>query len=378
MLRQSVKDCLVKIAELDGEVRAWVEVAPRAAPENGPLRGIPFGAKDIYETAGMATEYGSPLFAGRKGKRDAPLIEHLAGRGAILLGKTQTAAFAYLDPAATRNPRDLARTPGGSSSGSAAAVAARMAPFALGTQTQGSVIRPAAFCGVAGFKPTHGRLPLDGVLGFAPSLDTAGLFTETAADMKLLWRLAGWEERQAAPPSRAAWFAEYPPPHALALLRRAGWQVDEIASPEGFAGLLPAARTINDYEGARQHRELWERYGERIGSKLAETIRHGLGIPREQYLGALECVKIGKQKMAELFGQYPVVLTPAAPGPAPLGLSSTGDSRMNAPWTALGVPALTVPLPEPGPPLGLQMTAAWSGEDLLLAAAVEVEACFAR
>src|SRR5262245_32642130 len=184
--------CRTCIAEREPEVRAWVDVSPQESPGGGPLRGIPFGAKDIYETLGLATEFGSAIYAGRKGQTDAALVTKLREAGAILLGKTQTTAFASFDPGPTRNPRDLRHTPGGSSSGSAAAVAAGMVPFALGSQTQGSVLRPASFCGVVGFKPTYGLLSLDGVLPFAPSLDTAGLFTQTAADMHLLWDRMGF------------------------------------------------------------------------------------------------------------------------------------------------------------------------------------------
>ena len=370
--------CLRRIAARDSRVRAWVEVSPRLPAAAGPLRGIPFGAKDIFETRGMATEYGSPLFAGRKGAADAALVAHLCGRGAVLLGKTATAAFAYFDPPATRNPRDPRRTPGGSSSGSAAAVAAGMVPFALGTQTQGSVLRPAAFCGIAGFKPTFALLPLDGVLPFAPSLDTAGLFTETAADMRLLWTLAGWGMEVPPPPRRAAWLAEHEPPAALGLLRAAGWRVDSIAPPPEFGALAGAVATINDYEGARTHRALWERHGEAVGAKLAALVASGLRIPEERYAAARHSVTIGKRKMSELFQEYPMLLSPAAPGPAPLGLASTGDPRFNAPWTGLGVPAVSIPLPGVFPPEGLQIAAAAGADDLLLAAAVEVESCFAR
>ena len=153
---QLLEICLARIAEREPKIQAWVQVAPQPATCAGPLAGIPFGAKDIYETQGLITAYGSPLYAGRIGSADAALVAQLRGLGAVLLGKTQTTAFAYFDPAPTRNPRDLTRTPGGSSSGSAAAVAAGMVPFALGSQTQGSVLRPASFCGVAGFKPTRG------------------------------------------------------------------------------------------------------------------------------------------------------------------------------------------------------------------------------
>src|SRR5579864_4156977 len=190
--------CLERIKARDEQLRAWVQVSPQPALGKGDLLGIPFGAKDIYETRDLATEYGSPIYAGRKGSTDAALVTDLRRRGAILLGKTQTTAFAYFDPAPTRNPHDPARTPGGSSSGSAVAVAAGMVPFALGTQTLGSILRPASFCGVVGFKPSAGSLSLDGVLPFAPSLDTAGLFTQTADDMQLLWTLMG-HAKAAAP-----------------------------------------------------------------------------------------------------------------------------------------------------------------------------------
>jgi Asp-tRNA(Asn)/Glu-tRNA(Gln) amidotransferase A subunit family amidase len=368
--------CLRRIAEADPDVRAWVAVDPREPPGEGPLRGIPFGAKDVFETVGMATEYGSPLFAGRRGASDAALVAHLCGRGAVLLGKTSTAAFAYFDPPATRNPRDLARTPGGSSSGSAAAVAAGMVPFALGTQTQGSVLRPAAFCGIAGFKPTFGLLPFEGALPFAPSLDTAGLFTETAADMQVLWERGGWGRTTAPPPAAAAWLNDYPAPPALALLRAAGWRVDELPSPTHFPDLAAAVAVMNAYEGARTCRGLWERHGDAVGQKLAALVAEGIRMPEERYLAARECVKIGKQEMSQMFRQYPVVLSPAAPGCAPRGLASTGDPRMNAPWTGLGVPAITVPLPGANPPLGLQIAAEAGHDDLLLAAAVQVESCF--
>src|SRR5207247_1227659 len=167
--------CRKRIDEREPELRAWVDVSPRDATGSGPLLGIPFGVKDIYETRGLVTEFGSLIYAGRKGQTDAALVTRLRDSGAILMGKTQTTAFASFDPSPTRNPHDLRHTPGGSSSGSAAAVAAGMVPFALGSQTQGSVLRPASYCGVVGFKPTHGLLSLAGVMPFAPSLDTAGL-----------------------------------------------------------------------------------------------------------------------------------------------------------------------------------------------------------
>jgi len=185
--RDLLEICLRRIAASEPDLRAWVEVSPQAPLADGLLNGIPFGVKDIFETRGLATEYGSPLYAGRKGASDAHVVSGLRRTGAVLLGKTRTTAFASFDPAATRNPRFPGHTPGGSSSGSAAAVAAGMVPFALGTQTLGSVLRPASFCGICGFKPSFGLLSCEGVLPFAPSLDTVGLFTTTAAGMAELW-----------------------------------------------------------------------------------------------------------------------------------------------------------------------------------------------
>src|ERR1044071_2227981 len=178
-----VRACLDRIRQMDGAIQAWVQVKPQPPTGEGPLSGIPFGMKDIVETKGLATEYGSPIYKGRIGTDDAAIVRLLRSRGGVLLGKTHTTAFAYRTPPPTHNPRTLAHTPGGSSSGSAAAVAAGMVPFAVGTQTGGSVLRPASFCGVTGFKPTYGWMSTEGVLQFAKSLDTLGFFTATAADM---------------------------------------------------------------------------------------------------------------------------------------------------------------------------------------------------
>ena len=210
------------------------------------------------------------------------MVGGLRRTGAVLLGKTRTTAFASFDPAPTRNPRLPGHTPGGSSSGSAAAVAAGMVPFALGTQTLGSVLRPASFCGVCGFKPSFGLLPFEGVMPFAPSLDTVGFFTATAADMAELWS-RGFGGRFDADLHRAAWMrvpAEEPMQQALAAaverLRARGVSIDEIDPPDGWARLQSAARTINQYEGARSQRARFEEFGDRIGEKLAALVRAGL------------------------------------------------------------------------------------------------------
>src|ERR1700693_5614322 len=189
--KRGLELCLQRIRELEPSIHAWVTVQPERPTADGPLSEIPFGAKDIVETQNMATEYGSPLYKGRIGSADAAIIREMRSRGAVLLGKTVTTAFAYRTPGPTRNPRNLEHTPGGSSSGSAAAVAAGMVPFTIGGQTRGSMIRPASFCGVTGFKPTYDLLPTEGMLPFAKSLDTLGLYTHTPADMIALWKAMG-------------------------------------------------------------------------------------------------------------------------------------------------------------------------------------------
>jgi Asp-tRNA(Asn)/Glu-tRNA(Gln) amidotransferase A subunit family amidase len=334
--------------------------------------------KDIIETAGMATEYGSPLFKGRKGTKDAAIVSLFCGLDAALFGKTHTTAFAFYDPAPTRNPNAPGRTPGGSSSGSAAAVAAQMVAFAIGSQTQGSVIRPASFCGVCGFKPTYGVLPLDGVLPFAPTLDTLGLFTETPRDMQLLWCAMGHVTNEtqllrAAIPT-SGFDADEPMAQALASaakqLSAKGWQIETVDLPEPFLKAGAAVVVINRYEGARTHEARWREHGPAVGAKLAALIEHGLATPEEEYRAALATLIAARESMEMFFEKRPLVLTPAAPGHAPLGYESTGDPRMNSPWTGIGVPALTIPMPTDGPPLGLQITAAQGRESGLLAAAV--------
>jgi Asp-tRNA(Asn)/Glu-tRNA(Gln) amidotransferase A subunit family amidase len=371
--------CLRRIAERDPEVLAWAAIAGRPRLAGGPLMGLPYGAKDIFETRDFPTAYGSPLYAGRRSTHDALLVEDLSAAGAVLLGKTHTAAFASFDPAPTRNPRFPGHTPGGSSAGSAAAVAAGMAPFAIGTQTLGSILRPASYCGVCGFKPSYGLIPIGGALPFAPSLDTVGFFTETADDMLCLWT-RGFGGVQEAHLERAARFrvsAERPMEQAVQqtveALRASGVKVLDMDPPDGWTGLLAAARTINAYEGARSHADRYREFGERIGTRLAALVREGLAIPAGDYEAALAHVELMRGVVSQIFWEYPAILTPAAAGPAPEGLASTGDPAHNAPWTALGLPTIAVPLPSGGAPLGLQMAAAWGRDDALVSVAAEAE-----
>jgi len=376
----ALQQCLDRIREMDPSIHAWVQVSPQKPTGDGKLAGIPFGAKDIIETRGLATEYGSAIYKGRIGTKDAAIITEMRQRGAILLGKTVTTPFAYFTPGPTRNPRDLEHTPGGSSSGSAAAVAAGMVPFTIGEQTVGSVLRPASYCGVTGFKASYGLLSMDGVFPLAKSLDTLGFFTHTPADMLLLWEALGHPTGRAeelvlgAPesvpdvePAMQAAFRD-----ALTALRSAGVSILSVDIAGLLAKVAEDAKTVLFYEGARFHKQRYSEYGMRLES-LADLVREGMEIPEARYGEAERNIAESKGRMAEVYKSTPVILVPAATGPAPLGLSSTGDGRMNRPWTALGTPAISIPLPVPsGLPLGLQLTAENGQDARLLQTAVRV------
>jgi len=376
---ETVERCLRRIAELDGEIHAWAHVAPQPATDVGALNGIPFGAKDIFETRALPTEYGSPLYAGRQGQSEAAVIADLRAQGAILLGKTHTAAFASFDAGPTRNPRLPGHTPGGSSSGSAAAVAAGMVPFALGTQTLGSVLRPASYCGVCGFKPSFGLIPTEGVLPFAPSLDTIGFFTATVDDMYFLWSrgFGGSSTVALRDLARLRIPAEAPMAEAIEdatrRLRAAGIRVEDLDPPEGWNALVEAAYLINTYEGARTHERRYRDFGERLGPRLADLVRRGLSLPAAEYQAARERVAQMRSQISRIFWEFPAILSPAATGPAPEGLESTGDPANNAAWTAIGVPAISVPLAGYDVPMGLQLTGAWGRDDAVVVVAAEAE-----
>src|ERR1700674_2716941 len=270
--KRAVEICLQRIRELEPSIHAWVQVQPERPTADGPLSEIPFGAKDIIETKGMATEYGSPIYRGRLGTEDAAIIREMRSRGAILLGKTVTTAFAYRTPGPTRNPRNLDHTPGGSSSGSAAAVAAGMVPFTVGEQTRGSMIRPASYCGVTGFKPTHDLLPMEGVMQISKSLDTLGLFTHTPADMLELWKAMGHDEGHEeefafgvpdpvpdCDPEMANAFRQ-----SVDLLRRSGVAIKTVDIADLLKKLDAANDTIMFYEGARAEEFRLKEFGDKL------------------------------------------------------------------------------------------------------------------
>jgi Asp-tRNA(Asn)/Glu-tRNA(Gln) amidotransferase A subunit family amidase len=381
MLTQPLDECLDRIRARDGDVRAWVQVDPQPATGEGPLDGVPFGAKDIIETRGLRTELGSPLYAGRISTEDASIVRELRSRGALLIGKAATAAFAWKTPAATRNPRNVAHTPGGSSSGSAAAVAAGMVPLALGTQTLGSILRPASYCGVVGFKPTFGLLSLEGVLPCARSLDTLGFFTTNVADMQTVWGGLGYATAAATvatcvrpdplPPVEPAMAAAFE--RAVAAIGASGIAVRPLDFAAVLTDLVVAARMVMAYEAAAVHAERYDQHGDRL-LDLADLVREGRRLTLDDYDVARRVISRGRARINELYREAPIVLVPAATGPAPLGLGSTGDPAMNAPWTAVGVPAISVPMPvADGLPLGLQLTAARGHDAPLLAAAAQIE-----
>jgi Asp-tRNA(Asn)/Glu-tRNA(Gln) amidotransferase A subunit family amidase len=378
---RALQPCLDRIRAVDSSIHAWVQVLPQKPPRNGILSGIPFGVKDIIETKGLSTEYGSPIYKGRIGTADAAIVRALRHLGAILLGKTQTTAFAYRTPAPTRNPRNLEHTPGGSSSGSAAAVAAGMVPVALGTQTRGSVLRPASYCGVTGFKASFGLLPMEGVLPFAKSLDTLGFFTHTPADMLALWEALGHSVGTSEdfalgvpdpmPEVEAPMAAAFQ--KALARFRSAGISIRSIDIAGMLARVDDASNTVMFYEAARFHEERYREHGSRLAD-LADVVREGLQISLSRYDEARQYIAACKADLAGIYKAAPVIVVPAATGPAPFGLASTGDARMNAPWTALGTPAISIPMPvQDGLPLGLQLTADHGEDARLICAAVRLQ-----
>jgi len=383
---------LSRIRNHEGEVQAWVAVdesrataladacdAARAARRPlGPLHGIPVGVKDIFDTADLATQMGSEIFAGHRPGRNAEVIERLIAAGGYVLGKTVTTEFAFMHPGKTRNPWDSEHTPGGSSSGSAAAVAAGFVPVAIGTQTNGSVIRPAAFCGVVGYKPTAGAIPYAGALHFSPTLDQVGIFARSVSDAAMFadcvadgalvsGRRAvdrpriGYLKRfpwNQAEPEATAWFER-----ALDHLAAAGARVEELSLPPEMSRADVTLRTIMLYEAARQHAACQAQHRTQMSPTLNAALDEGRALADDVYRAALN-QRLRAQDMARaLFAGFDAVATLPAPGPAPRRLDVTGDPSFCTLWSLLGFPAITVPTAlANGLPLGIQF-AALAGED---------------
>ncbi len=394
-----VQDCLERIRALEPKVQAWqfldeehALAQARACDERkrggepvGPLHGVPVGVKDIIDTADMPTENGTALHEGRTPRDDAAVVRMLRAAGAVILGKTVTTECAYFNPGKTRNPLNPEHTPGGSSSGSAAAVGAGMVPLTLGSQTAGSVIRPAAFCGAYGFKPTHGLIPRTGVLALSRTLDHVGLFARSIDDLALLLeQLQGYDERdpdtrpRARIPFRSVAGEEPPLEPMFAFVKTPHWERMDSDAKEAYAELREALgkhveevqvfvsgnepwdwhRIIMEAEMAANLEPLWSEGAEKLSDKLRALLERGKETRALDYQRALRRIAPTVEGFDELFMQrYDAIITPPALGTAPKGLASTGDPAFCSVWTLLGMPAITLPLMqgENGLPLGVQL-----------------------
>jgi len=392
-----VRDCVARIAERDEVVRAWTNfdagrVLAQArvldrAPPRGPLHGVPIGVKDIIDTFDMPTEMGSPIYRGYRPPADAACVALLRRAGAVILGKTATCELAGMAPAATTNPHNSAYTPGGSSSGSAAAVADHMVPAALGTQTGGSVLRPSSFCGIFGYKPTYNTFNKAGVKPAAESIDTIGWLARSIDDIELLsavlcmqtprlprqldrapriglcrteiWDMARDETKSAVE-------------GAAAKLGHAGATVRDVELPGAFAGMQHIARgTINHYERAACMAFEWDHHRAALSPQMRSYIESGQKTSREEYVAAWRRVDECRALLPTVFDDLDVLLVPCVLGEAPKGLAATGDPSMQAMWTALHAPAMTLPTHRGSNnlPVGIQLVAQRYDDDRLFACA---------
>jgi Asp-tRNA(Asn)/Glu-tRNA(Gln) amidotransferase A subunit family amidase len=398
--RAVIDRCADAIAKRDAEVGAFVALAIEAARERAdqlatlPLRGLPIGVKDIYDTADLPTQYGSAIYAGHRPKADAAMVALIRRAGGVVIGKTVTTEFAGLQPAGTRNPHNLAHTPGGSSSGSAAAVAAGMVPIALGSQTGGSVIRPAAYCGVVGFKPSFRLLPTIGMKCFSWSLDTVGLFaagvadaafaaalisgrdlridsTEPAAPRIALVRTRSWPEASASMQDAIA--------RAARAAEAAGAKITEVELPPIFETATQAHGTIQDHEAYQALADEIDRHRDRLGPILREQLDKAAAITPAAYDDARRLARQARRAFVDFMEGIDVLLTPSAPGAAPHGLSSTGRPTFNRLWTLLGTPCVNIPglYDSAGLPLGVQIVGRFARDRLALEAAAFLQRALA-
>ena len=360
---------------------------PAARP---PLFGVPIGVKDIFHVDGFETRAGSRLPVDELGGPQSAAVTTLEAAGAIVLGKTVTTEFAYFAPGPTRNPHDPERTPGGSSSGSAAAVAAGLCPLALGTQTIGSIGRPASYCGIVGFKPTYDRVSAEGVIPLAPSLDHIGCFTRDARGAQLAAGLLcrGWRPERTDGRRPVLGIPEGPYlTHASAgalagfhdctdALHRAGYEVRGVPAFTDFEAVDARHRLLVAAEAARVHGDWYRRHGELYAAKTVELLERGLPVGDAELAELLAGRGRLRAELEDAMTEHGVDLwlSPAAPGPAPKGIDSTGDPVMNLPWTYAGVPTVSLPAWETdGMPMGLQVAARFGADEELLAWSVELE-----
>ncbi len=396
---QLTEACLARVTAREPDVRAWVHIHADevlaqarlcdAEPRRSALHGIPVGIKDIIDVAGMPAEYGSPIYAGHRAHADAACVAALRNAGAIIMGKTVTTEFAMRHPNKTRNPLNLAHTPGGSSSGSAAGVADFMMPLGLGTQTGGSVLRPSSYCGVVGFKPTFCVINRVGVKPNSESLDTVGLIARSVADIAMSLPVA----TECAAPGTSAitqpriafcrtpqWPAAEPATMttieaAAATLARAGAIITEFQLPPAFDALTAAHSVINDYEAYRALSHELRTAPEKLSASLQPRIPRWAERTLADYARAQQAVADCRRLLRDIFKDFDALMVPSAPGEAPLTLNSTGEATFNAIWTALHVPAITLPAGKgpAGLPVGVQLVGAYGADYALLACAAWAE-----
>lgn len=371
-----------RIEEVEQHVQAWETLDVSRAldearacdlgPRRGILHGIPIGVKDIIDVAGLPTRCGSPIYSSNLATADAACVALARAAGAIVMGKTVTTELAWFHPGKTRNPHNPAHTPGGSSSGSAAAVAAGMVPIAFGTQTAGSVIRPAAYCGIVGFKPTFGLVPRAGVKSQSESLDTIGWMARCVDDIALMAEALTWDssfrlgEPDSAPRIGLLDLPEHGQANAQMLgavdsaaqrFARAGANIRKVTLPPAFAGLNAAQQTVQLFEAARSYFGEYSQHKAQLSARLVSLLEQGRAIAWDEYRMARATIAACTSRLPELFADVDVLLLPAAPGAAPAGLEATGDPVFNRASTALHLPALTLPhFKDPaGLPLGIQL-----------------------
>ena len=404
-----VKSCLARIAETDGMIKAWAFLDEGAALAQaaecdririaglatGPLHGIPVALKDIIDTAKMPTQRGSVIFEGRQTDHVARLVELLREAGAVIMGKTVTTEFAFVHANETRNPHNPDHTPGGSSSGSAAAVAAMHVPLAIGTQTNGSVIRPASFCGVFGFKPTRGVISRDGILQTSVSLDQVGCFGRSLADVALLTdAIGGYDQRDAVsfvrprPNMSAGAAADAPVTPALAwfdlpfndrlsddaldgidaVIEILGPSVERMAAADTLSDLVAVQATIHEYEIAQHQAEVFETHWDQISDTLRPVITRARMITKTQYDDALAVKTSAEGFFRAFFMDYDAIIAPSAAGEAPTFGNGTGDPIFCTLWTLAGLPCISLPMlvGETGLPIGVQLIGPAEKDDRLL------------
>lgn len=378
--QQVIDRTLADIAARDAQWRAFTAVpdAPAAQRElaralagGGALQGLPVGVKDIFDTAGLPTAYGSALYAGHQPRHDAAIVQAIRRAGGVMVGKTTTTEFAFLHPTQTLNPNAAGHTPGGSSAGSAAAVAAGLVPLAVGTQTGGSVIRPASYCGVVGLKPTYGALPTPGLRPFSWSLDTVGLFTRTVDEMAR-WSSAisgrPWQSPGKTPVFGIAWDHPWEPLSGsgrLALetarrqLQAAGATVRDVAMPAWMGDVFRAHDAVQGWEASRALADEFALHAGELSPTLRNYLTEAARVDDAAYAAGQATAAAGRARLGELFDGIDVLLTPSAPDEPPQGFASTGASTWNRAWTLLHVPCLSVPgaTGVHGLPMGVQVIA---------------------